>query len=336
MRSLPPTIRIVAVLGLAVLGRALPARAGVDAFTLSWQAPPDCPTPQDVRAEVERLLGGANRLLADRGLRAKASVAHDQTWSVSIETELDGRPGRRSVEAASCQDLADATALILALTIDPNLAVTYPTRPKAPQPATAPPPAAPPPTPPAVPTLTRPAPRRQSSPTDFLFGLRIQGSQGTLPSVDLGLGGSVGVVGRRYRIELGASYGLRRDQIVRAASLPEAYGQFNFMAGGLAGCVNLGRETLAVGPCADAELGWVSAKGYGVSQSITANQPWLAIGAGGYAAISFASRWSVPLHVDILAPILRPEFVFKNMPAGHVFQAPVVGVRVNAGIELRF
>jgi len=60
------------------------------------------------------------------------------------------------------------------------------------------------------------------------------------------------------------------------------------------------------------------------------------MGAGGYATIPFGSRWSVPLHLDLLAPVLRPEFVFRSVPPSRVFQAPVVGVRVNAGIELRF
>jgi len=313
------------MLGVAVLGRALPASAG-QAFALSWQAPPDCPSPEDVRAEVARLLGGESRLPTDRDFRVRASVAHGQTWTVSIETELAGRPGRRAIEAASCQDLADATALILALTIDPDVAATPKARPQAP----------PPPPPPPVPTPSQPTPRKQTSPADLVIGLSVQGSQGALPSVDLGLGGSVGLVGRHYRFDFRVNYGLRRDQIAHAATPPDAYGQFNFLAGVLAGCFNLGRGTLAFGPCADAEVGWVSAKGYGVSKTIPANQPWLAIGAGGYAAISLGSHWIVPLHLDVLAPILRPEFMFTNVPDSRVFQAPAVGARVNAGIELCF
>lgn len=113
---------ITAALGLVVLGRALPANASDDAvFTLSWQAPTDCPTLDDVRAEVVRLLGGQVRLPAGREFKASALVAHAQTWSVSIETELAGRAGRRAIEAASCQDLAGAMAMILALAIDPNV-----------------------------------------------------------------------------------------------------------------------------------------------------------------------------------------------------------------------
>jgi hypothetical protein len=320
------------MLGLAVLGRALPAGAGQEeAFILSWQAPPDCPSRDDVRAELVRLLGGEIRLAAGRDLKASASVAHEQTWSVSIETVRAGRSGRRSIEAASCQDLADATALILALTIDPDVVTTRPTRPEPPT-ALPPLPAAPPP---SVPTVARPAPPKQPRPADFLFGVQVQGSQGTLPSVDAGLGGSVGVVGRRYRVELRAAYGLRRDQTANAATLPGAYGQFNFLAGTLAGCFRLGQQALAFGPCVDAEVGVVSAHGFGASQGFPANKPWLAIGAGGYVAISLRSRWSIPLHLDVLAPLVRPEFVFKNVPS-RVFQAPVVGVRVSAGIELRF
>jgi hypothetical protein len=318
---------ITAALGLVVIGHALPASASEEGiFTLSWQAPTtDCPTPDDVRAEVVRLLGGEGRLPAGRDFRASALVAHSQTWSVSIQTELAGRSGRRSIEAASCQDLADATAMILALAIDPNIAAALPPRAK---PSLLPPP-------PPVPAIYQPAPQKRSPPVDFLFGLQSTGSQGTLPSVDVGVGGSVGLVARRYRVELRAAYGLRRDQIAKAATPADAYGRFNFLAGTLVGCFNLGQEALAFGPCADVEVGVVSAQGFGVSESYLAHRAWLAVGAGGYSVISLARHWSVPLHLDVLAPIQRPEFVFNNVP-NRVFQAPAVGIRASVGIEMRF
>ena len=305
-----------------MLGRALPANANnEEAITLSWQAPTDCPTPEDVRAEVVRLLGGQVRLPAGRELKASALVAHGQTWSVSIQTELAGRAGRRAIEAASCQDLADATAMILALAIDPNVVATLPVRSKAPSP----PPFA----------ESQAAPYKRSPPVNFLFGLQATGSQGTLPSVDVGVGGSVGVVARHYRVELRAAYGLRRDQAAKAVTPADAYGRFNFLAGTLVGCFNLGQEALAFGPCADVEAGVVSAQGFGVSESFLVHRAWLAVGAGGYVAISLGRHWSVPLHLDVLAPIQRPEFVFNNVP-NRVFQAPAVGVRASVGIELRF
>jgi hypothetical protein len=266
-------------------------------------------------------LGGDIRVPQGGDIKAHALVVHGQTWALAMETELAGRPGRRSIEAASCQDLADATALIIALMIDPEAVAAHATQPR---------PVAPPPPAPA-------APPKKPRTIQYLVGLYAAGSQGTLPSLDAGLGGGIGLAGRLWRVELRGTYGLRRDQ--HAAAPPPApadsYGQFNFTAAALAGCFNLGREGLAFGPCADAELGVVSAKGVNVSQSLPADTVWLALGGGVYAAVSLGPHLSIPLHLDVLAPLRRSEFVFKNV-SGRVFQAPVVGGRISAGIELHF
>jgi hypothetical protein len=245
-----------------------------------------------------------------------------------METELAGRPGRRSLEAASCQDLANAAALIIALMIDPNAVAARATSSR--------PVAAPPRPPAALPAAQpRPAPEKGSRAVQYFAGLHAAGSYGTLPSIDAGLGGGIGLQGRRWRAELRGTYGLRRDQKAMAAAPAGAYGQFNLAAAVFAGCFNFGRESLAYGPCADGELGVVSAKGFGVSQGFPANTFWSALGAGGYAAISLGHHISLPLHIDVLAPLRRSQFVFKNEPQV-VFQAPAVGVRMSVGIELIF
>jgi hypothetical protein len=313
------------VLGLTVLGNARPVRADeAGALTLSWQAPAGCPSRDEVSAEIARLLGGSIRVAQGGDIKARAVVAHGQTWALTIETELAGRPGRRSIEAASCPDLADATALIVALMIDPDAVAAHATQPR---PVAATPPAEPAP------------PPQQEGPraVQYLVGLHAAGSQGTLPSIDVGLGGGIGLAGRLWRVELRGTYGLRRDQKAMAAppAREGSYGQFNFTAAALAGCFNLGREGLAFGPCADAEVGVVSAKGVGVDQSFPADTTWLALGAGVYAAVSLGPHLSLPLHLDVLAPLRRSEFVFKGVP-GRVFQAPVVGGRISVGIELHF
>ena len=331
LRLLSLHVWIAALSGLAVFGRALPAIAGQEeAFTLFWRAPVDCPSIDEVRAEVARLLGGPVHLPGGQELKASAIVAHEPTWSVSIQTDLAGRSGRRSIEAASCQDLADATALILALVIDPTVVPTPPMRSKPSLPLPPLPP------PPPVPVVPQPAPQKQPLPMDFLFGVQATGSQGTLPSVDLGVGGSVGVVARHVRVELRTTYGLRRDQIATVATPADAYGRFNFLASTLVACFNLGKEALAFGPCAGTEVGVVSAEGFGISKSYQVHRLWLAFGAGGYAAIALGRHVGVPLHLDVLAPIRRPEFVFSDSVPNRVFQAPAIGVRASLGIELRF
>jgi hypothetical protein len=318
---LPKLLCLSAVLSLAIVANARSARAEeAGVLTFSWQAPSGCPSRDDLRAEIARLLGGAIRVPKGGDIKARAVVAHGQTWSLAIETELAGQPGRRSIEAASCQDLADATALIIALMIDPNAVAAHAAQPR--------------PVPPPAPS--DPAPQKERR-VAYFVGIHAAGSYGTLPSVDAGLGGGVGLAGRRWRVELRGTYGLRRDQRVTAPSPapPDSYGRFNFAAAALAGCVNLGREDLAFGPCADAEVGMLSAKGFNVSEGFSAQTLWLALGAGAYAAIPLGPHLSLPLHLDVVAPLLRPEFVFRNVPT-RVFRAPVVGGRASAGVELHF
>jgi len=321
-RSPTTVLGLSAVLSLTVLGNARPVHANEPgAFTFSWQAPAGCPSRDEVNAEIARLLGGTIRVPQGGDIKARAVVSRGLTWALAMETELAGRPGRRSIEAASCQDLADATALIIALMIDPDAVAAHATQPR---------PVAPPP-----PAETAPAPQQRPRTMQYLVGIHAAGSQGTLPSVDVGLGGGIGLAGRLWRVELRGTYGLRRDQKAMAPAPPGAYGQFNFAAAALAGCFNLGREGLAFGPCADAELGVVSAKGVNVSQSLPADTTWLALGGGVYAAVSLGHHLSLPLHLDVLAPLRRSEFVVKGVP-GRVFQAPVVGGRISVGIELHF
>jgi hypothetical protein len=312
-----------------MLVHARPVRADeAGALTFSWLAPAGCPSRDEVNAEIARLLGGSIRVPQGGDIKARAQVVQGATWSLAMDTELAGRLGRRSLEAASCQDLANAAALIIALMIDPEAVAAHAT---PPQPVAAPPsPVAPPPV-----TAPSPAPERKPRAVEYLVGILAAGSFGTLPSIDAGLGGGIGLQGRRWRAELRGTYGLRRDQKAWAAAPAGAYGQFNFWAVAFAGCFNVGRESWAFGPCADAEVGVISAQGFGVSQSLPASTLWSALGAGGYAAISLGRHLGLPLHLDVLAPLRRSEFVFKNEPT-RVFRAPAVGVRMSAGIELRF
>jgi hypothetical protein len=318
VQALSPHLLSLSAL-LAMVGTVHASETGT--FDLDWQAPAGCPAHDDVQTEVARLLGGEIRIAQGKDIQAHAVAAYAQTWSVAIETSLAGRQGRRSIEAASCQDLANATALILALMIDPEAVAAHTTQPLPP--------------PPAEPV---PAPEKKSWDIEYLVGLHGAGSSGTLPSFDAGLGGGIGLAGRRWRVELSGTYGLRRDQKAAVAEVPGAYGRFNFMAAMLAGCFNLG-GALAYGACADAEVGMVSAKGFGINQGLPARTLWLALGAGVYAAVPLRPYLSLPVHLDMLAPLRRSEFVFKDEPGnvtGRVFKAPAAGVRISMGIELHF
>jgi hypothetical protein len=89
-------------------------------FELGWSAPPGCPQAHDVAREVWALAGSesdASRRLRARGVVVQSAPEH---WTLSLETELDGIAGERTLVGSSCRALSDAAALTLALLLNPD------------------------------------------------------------------------------------------------------------------------------------------------------------------------------------------------------------------------
>ena len=323
VKGLPPTFAALAGLLALVLpgrpGRASEAPGG--SFTFTWDAPAECPSREQVEVEISRLLGGRIQIAQGGDLDAHATVERGVAWSVSLTTRHAGRAGRRSLDAPSCRSVAEATALIIALMIDPDAAAANAQERKE-EPASVPMPAA---------QVAAPGAR----PVDFLASLHGQGSLGTLPEIDIGVGVGLGLLGRRWRLELRGTYGLRRNQARDLPSVAGAHGRFNLTTGALVGCYRLGPSGLGFGPCAIAEAGVVSADGYGASVGFSRHALWAALGGGGYLSLAMGRHLCGLLEFDVLFPLYRPSYVFQDLP-GVVFQAPAVGVRALAGMGWRF
>ncbi|MFL5306914.1 MAG: hypothetical protein ACJ8F1_16985 [Polyangia bacterium] len=237
-------------------------------------------------------------------------------WSAELTTLHAGRVGRRRLESPSCRAAADAVVLIIALSIDPDVAaaggqVSAAAPPRVPQ-----------------------APVSKSPPLHILASVYSQGRVGTLPGADVGVGLGVGLAGARWHAELRSSYGLRRDQV---ASLPSgAAGRFNVAAASLTGCVDVGRRAeLTFGPCAVAEGGRVSATGYGATAGFAKDTPTLAVGAGVFAALMVSKHLRTLVEVDALASLYRPDYVFDEIP-GVIFKAPPLGGRALIDLSWQF
>jgi len=112
---------------------AAPARAQLE---LRWDAPVECPTADDVRAEVTRLLGGS--MPPDLSLRADGEATRsDDGWTMHLRTSMGGEDGEREIAGERCEELGEAAALILALMIDPAaVAETEAAEPTPPEPVT--------------------------------------------------------------------------------------------------------------------------------------------------------------------------------------------------------
>src|SRR6185436_2212514 len=106
---------------------SLPSRvfAEVPSFGLVWEAPSTCPSEVRLRADIEQILHGPIELRPGERLVVRADVtpARDGGWHVALETDNGRRTAKRSLDAASCEELANATALLVAILIDPEAAM---------------------------------------------------------------------------------------------------------------------------------------------------------------------------------------------------------------------
>ena len=127
MRRARASITLAACL---VCGGAVNAQAAPGRFDLSWLAPETCPSGALIERRVERILNRPLSVRDDDVLLVRALVKQpegDQPWRVELETDNGQRQSSRSLEAASCDELASATALLVAILLEPNVEHTAPT-----------------------------------------------------------------------------------------------------------------------------------------------------------------------------------------------------------------
>jgi hypothetical protein len=88
------------------------AVAGSPASQLIWNAPPGCPEPAAVEAQI-RQLETPGRRPAIASAKATVNASIDGGWHLRLETLSGDARGVRTIDASSCAALAESTALIL-------------------------------------------------------------------------------------------------------------------------------------------------------------------------------------------------------------------------------
>lgn len=318
--------------GVALLALAVPARADEPRVALRWTAPEGCPAGSRVVAEVDRLLG-AHGARPARPLEVKAEVIAGDAGALRVHLEIEGDAGPRTrdLSAASCDALADAAALILAMTIDPA-AVTAAPPPVRPLPA--PPPPTPLPPPPPPPPLPAPAPSLRPR---FHLAAWARADLGSLPGVSFAAGGTAALGLGALRVELGAGAAPARTQAASrpAASGATAGGEISLIAGSAGLCYGVLPEgRLELSPCAAIELGRLHAAGFGVTTPGEGNVLWSAARLGARFAWWPMSRAAIVLRAEAAVPFARPTFVLEGLGTVHR-PGPVAG-RLGGELEMRF
>jgi hypothetical protein len=325
-----------AALALTTLTGVGPARAQVSAesggagpgaaLEITWQGPEDCERGDAVRAKVLRLLGGSRRPLGER-FEVNVTVRREapSRYVAELETVTATGSGAKRLEGESCDAIALASSVVIALSIDPeaSLDAQEPT----PEP---PPPAQPKPSP--KPPRAAPVAREPRATSPYLHG-----SVGVLfgllddPSAFSALG--LGV--RHHLVSVELSGVLYQTREVFRADRPRVGAELRLLSADLLGCYAPLRSRLAsLETCAGARLEYLTATAFGVSHPDQA-ELLLPAGLGVLRGRLRATSWlSATLDVGVAARAFHPTLVLVGV--GDVYDIPVISPFARTGLSLEF
>ncbi len=326
---------------LAVSAPVLRARAEESApVTLAWSAPAGCPDETALRSRIEQLRGehGTAPHATPLEVRAFVTLLPDATFRAQLDLVQGGSERSRVLEAPTCTDVTEASAVVIALAIAPdaeNASGALPMPPLEPalaSPITLPPAAA------FTPAADRGVTRRPEA-SHGTAALGIDASAG--PAMDFGATASVALgatVLGRLRVGRLVSFGLRGSFFPSHAStvpLEPSQGVDIWLAAvAPLACVSPVELPFELDGCAEFEAGYLHASGFGPPLRYQEGAPWLAPGAGLSAAFPKRGRVRSRVSGDLLFPLNHTEFVLTNVGVAH--QLPVVAPRVGLYLELAF
>jgi hypothetical protein len=293
---------------------AAPCAAQEAAVTLDWRAPPECPVREVVLTRVAQLHPVASGALPRFEATATVSRRPGGRWRVRIVTPS----GVRALETRACPQLAEATAVVLALALDdlaPTPSVARPTLPATVE---------------QVPDDERvPVPRPPPAPTparvETSLGPRLSLDTRAMPDLAWGAGLFVAWTWRALRVELSPTL----NYASRSASGANA--GFDALRVELTarGCAMVGGD-IRVGACAALSGGWLRATASGVALAVSGDAPWIAAGGTLLARLG-GRRVAALVAVDAMAPIARPRFVVTG--ATDAYEVPAFTVLLSVGVE---
>ena len=322
----------VAALGASLRGAPPPPEP--PSYEVRWDAPDDCATAQDVRAEVSRLGVESTaprepRVGAEEVLRVSGTVTRsdDERWRLTLVLKQRGRPQGRALEAPSCRALVESAAFIIAVALDPSVGGLAQPEPK-PEPASEPKPE-PEPTP-------GPEPEPKPEPPQRTLWAAIQAGGGMRVGSSP-IGGTaelaVGVEGLRWRVELGGAYDPPREF---EGVDPSVAMRLQAGRGALRGCYVASIRRVAFPTCAAAEVGGLDAAGRRLETSLRRRRLWLAFGLRGGVEIRIVGPLALALTTEALIPVIQHEFTAGPAPEVLIHRIGPADVRVAGHVRLRF
>lgn len=331
--------------GLCALVLVTLAASGAEAesaLSLRWTAPAQCPTQAQVRALVQGMLGAEQPATATT-LNVQAEVTVNVEGAVATLQFGGGDLGsaQRVLRAEDCAAVARASALVIAIAVDPAAAMRAPAPTQEPAPPAAPPtpPASPAPVPAAAdsydPTAANPWPPRVPASVTFEAGAALVLDCGMLPFLALGAEGALAVEMEALRVEITGIVVPAQDEETRQN--PLVFTRLRLYGGALrAGYVGrAGPWSLS----ALAGVGWMTVSGTARGPNPLALVPrenadtFLAPDVGLAGELSLASWVALRALTRAAVPLSRRSFFIENL--GRVHRVAVVSLVLGLGACVR-
>jgi TetR/AcrR family transcriptional repressor of bet genes len=349
-------VPVLLVLAVGLTAGTAVAQADVPASSrgmLSWEAPASCPTEEAVRAQIVSLLTdapGSGPLVRARSIVVREP---DGRWHLDFRLEVDGREETRELDAASCGDLATATATLVAIAVSPGqasapvdaagpLEAVVPVSPPGPEALPAPP--TPPqraalPTTPST-TVHDEAHRGESAAPAappvrrFAVAALLGGTSGAVGNPAFAVGGSFAYLTGRTRWEAGFLWSPLESIDNSAAGVG---GVFTMGVVEARACYLLPFQLpahITFGPCVNAEGGYLYARGEGaLDLSESKTRGWAGVGAGGILTIG-GPTLAFRLQLEGVVPLASTHFVVDG--GGEVETPWPIVPRALVGGEVHF
>lgn len=325
-------LRHMMAFGLALGVTATHSQALAGELRFSWTAPSDCPSSAAVASRVAR---PEKSTAKDEPLDAEGTVERkDDRFRLTLRTKRGDTRGERTLEASTCEGLADATAVVLAVAIAPpddspdapNPTVVRTEAPKAS----------------IDPSATREADRLSTTSPhesrdllrehELAVGAALTTDTGSLPATAAGGTISVAWTPGRFRLEgLGAFYGSQ----TRTTDAGNAGADLSLLVFGGRVCWAVLTQPVEIAPCLGGAASLLSATGFGAKEeNFDTGARWATGTAGAQIRFPIAPWVAIRGGVDALAAITRPRFVVEG--EGAVHRPSALGLRAHLGAELLF
>ncbi|WP_438027770.1 hypothetical protein [Sorangium sp. So ce233] len=311
---------------------ALAAPAEPRPIDLRWEAPDGCPTVDEVRSEMARLLGASEQR---QPIEVEIAVARAGNARLRLDLRIRApAPGERVIHGDDCASMSRAAALIVAMSIDPDAVARNAAA--QPQAAAAPVPSTPPPAPDRAPRRPPPAAVRPPPPAERdlegTLWLSAQLEQALVPAVGVGLAAGGGIRGGWLRADAAAGVVPSSSSRIDGQA---AGAEFRLWFLEVDACARALGRPLGVYVCALGRQHWLRATGRGVDEAFTRTAPIFAAGLGTLLEWRVADPLKLEAALHAVAPLRRPRFVVENLE-GTVYRPPAAGLSARLGLALAF